>query len=105
MPCLRAAFEIPRLTHVYRFWRKRQHHGSFHITAVDAKAVFFRAEQAVDLFTERQREPIDAEHKHVQPRAQIPRHDIHHTDLSAMRVQQHQLPDARAMHALAQLRP
>ena len=82
-----------------------EHHRGFHVAAVDAKAVLLRREEGVDVIAERQSKPVGAEHQHVESGAQIARHDIHHAQLPAVRIEEHQLFDASAVNAFANFRP
>ena len=106
---LRGGMKILRLGHVHMGRVQGPHHGGFHITAVDAKAVFVSAEQGVEVLSvfasQRQVEPAHAVDQQVKPGTQVTRHDVHHADVATMRIEQHQLFNARRGDRLTDVRP
>jgi hypothetical protein len=76
---------------------------------MDAKAMFFGAEQFVHIIAlpvdQRQVEPAHAVNQHIETSTQVTCHDVHHADLAAVGIEQDQLPDTGARHRLADLGP
>ena len=72
---------------------------------MDAKSVLVSGEETGHCVAQRQRIPVGREDYQIMRRAQIPRHDVHQADLSAMAVQQQQFADAGARHAGTKLHP
>ena len=76
---------------------------------MNAKTVLVGTEERVHILVlcipQRQIEPAHAVHQHVESRTQITGHDVHHTDLPPVGVEQHQLANSRCRHRFADVGP
>ena len=105
LPLPAGGLKVLRLPHVHPLGVQSQHHRGFNLAAVHAKALFVRAKQRLHRSRERQCKSIDHGHCHAATRTQLAPDNVHGRYIAAVRIEQHQLLNAGARHAFAQVYP
>ena len=96
--------EVLRLGHTHLVRCDGQHQRSFHVTAMDAKALLMGIKCA-QRFAQRQLVPVAAENRQAAVASQFPRHHVHQPHIAAMGVEDQEFFHAHPRHTFSQSTP